>query len=322
MQSHYLKYLVPYRLLFEKLNRETNYKRVIFYLDVLSISRGFYNKKVIDKEIAAYIETQKMPTLYPKELKEFLNAIYGKFKQYSPKFVLFYDGGECLQNTTISKFYKEERASSKYFFLEDKEKELMNGIKSYYLSEVINQFNKPNLSCVAWSQQYEMDLIPHYVISKNFINSQDPNTLNVILSIDKDLLQTCRFENTVQAVSTYKKATGIDMVLYDKYNAVKYIHKGFKRGGLTAEYVPLILALSGDKIDGIKNVPRMGPATAVKAIQMYNLPPRIMKDTPLGSLEEHRELIMKNQNLTCFDRQIERIPIMELNKIDDSLRSL
>lgn len=320
--SHYLKYLVPFRLLFEKLNREQHYKNIIFYLDVLSISRGFYNKKVIDMEVGNYIQTQKMPSIYPKELKEFLNNIYSKFSRYSPKFVLFYDGGQCLQNTTISKFYKEERASEKYFHLEEDHKVLMNSIKSYYLNEVINTFNKPGLSCVAWSQEYEMDLIPHYVITKNFLNSKSPNTLNVILSIDKDLLQTCRFENTVQAVSLYKKSTGIDMKLYDRFNAVGYIHKGFKRGGLAAEYVPLILALSGDKVDGIKNIPRMGPATAVKAIQMYNLPPRIMNDTNLGTLEEHRELIMNNLKLTSFDEQISRVPIMELNKIDEKLNDL
>ena len=63
MKSNYLKYLIPYQLLFEKLNREKNYKKVIFYLDILSISRGFYNKAVIDKEIGQYIHTKQMPTL-------------------------------------------------------------------------------------------------------------------------------------------------------------------------------------------------------------------------------------------------------------------
>ena len=321
--SNYLKYLVPYQLLFEKLNRGPHqYNNVIFYLDVLSISRGFYNKKVIDMEIGNYIRDQKMPTIYPKELKEFLNNIYSKFQRYSPRFVLFFDGGECLQNTTISKFYKEERASEKYFYLEEAHKVLMSSIKSYYLNEVKATFNKPGLSCVAWSQQYEMDLIPHYVISKNILGSKSPNTLNIILSIDKDLLQTCMFPNTVQAVSLYKKSTGIDMKLYDRSNAVGYIHKGFKRGGLTAEYIPLVLAMASDKIDGIKGIPRVGPATAVKAIQMYQLPHRIMEDTPLGQLEEHRDLIMQNQKLTSFDEKIKRIPQMELNKIDTILQGI
>lgn len=324
MKSHYLKYLIPYQLLFEKLNSETNYNHVIFYLDILSISRGFYNKKVIDMEIANYIRDQKkMPSIYPLELKEFLNNIYNKFKRYSPKFVLFYDGGMCLQNTTISKFYKEERASQKYFYLEEDHKVLMNSIKSYYLNEIDSLFNKPNLSCVAWSQEYEMDLIPHYAISKRkILNCNSPNTLNVILSIDKDLLQTCRFENTVQAVSLYKKSTGIDLKLYDRNSAMGYIYKGFKRGGLTAEFIPLVLAMASDKIDGIKGIPKVGPSTAIKLINMHNLPPRIMPDTNLGSLEKYRDLITTNLKLTSFDEQIKRVPQMELNKIDERLNGL
>ena len=322
--SNYLKYLIPYSLLYEKLNTEKQYKNIIFYLDVLSISRGFYNKAVIDKEIGNYMTTREMPTLYIQELKEFLNTIYSKFKYYNPKFVLFFDGGMCIQNTTISKFYKANRASQKYFYLEESHKELYGKIKDYYLNEVNTGFNKPGLSCVLASQQYEMDLAPHYVITNNMLNSQSPNILNVILSIDKDLLQTCKFPNAVQAVSLYKKSQSkIDMHLYDNSDAVSYIHKGYKRGGLTAEYIPLILAMSGDKIDGIDGIPRVGPATAIKMIQRYNLPPIITKDTPLpGELQEHQQKLIDNVRLTSFDEQISRIPITEKNKFDARLNEL
>ncbi|MBC8427618.1 MAG: hypothetical protein H8D97_01875 [Proteobacteria bacterium] len=168
-----------------------------------------------------------------------------------------------------------------------------------------------------------MDLIPHYAISKRkILNCNSPNTLNVILSIDKDLLQTCRFENTVQAVSLYKKSTGIDLKLYDRNSAMGYIYKGFKRGGLTAEFIPLVLAMASDKIDGIKGIPKVGPSTAIKLINMHNLPPRIMPDTNLGSLEKYRDLITTNLKLTSFDEQIKRVPQMELNKIDERLNGL
>lgn len=274
-------------------------------------------------EVGNYLQTKQMPTIYPKELKEFLNNIYSKFKYYSPKFVLFFDGGQCLQNTTISKFYKEERESQKYFYLEEAYKELMNNIKSFYLNEVNARFNKPNLSCVVASQEYEMDLAPHYVITRKFLNSRDPETLNIILSIDKDLLQTCRFENCIQAVSTYRKSTGIELKLYDKFNAMSYIYKNFSRGGLTAEYIPLVLAMASDKIDGIKGIPRVGPATAIKLIQLYNLPSVIKDDTVLpDKLKEHHQLIITNLKLTSFDEQIKRIPQTELNKIDQQIKGL
>jgi hypothetical protein len=321
--SYYLKYIVPERLLYEKLNQEQQYKKVIFYLDILGISRGFYNKKTVDWELGRYMQTQQMPTTYPEELKAFLNNLYTKFKRYSPKFVMFYDGGECLQNTTISKFYKAERASQKYFYLEEAEKEAYSAIKNYYLNEVDKQFNKQDLSCVMWSQEYEMDLIPHYVISNNYIDSQNPDTLNVMLAVDKDLLQTCKFENVVQAVSTYRKATGVELKLYDRNSAVGYIHSGFKRGGLNADYVPLILALASDKIDGIQGIPRVGPATAVKLIQTHNLPPIITTSTKLPQvLEQYRDLIINNLKLTDFDQQIYRIPNTEINQLNKRLEIL
>jgi len=307
VRSHYLSYIVPFQLINDKLEQ---YEQIIFYLDILSISRGFYNKRVIDMETNNYIQNQEqMPNIYPLELKHFLNNIYSQFKEYEPIFILFYDGGECLQNKIISSSYKEERVHSQ-------ESVIMENIKNHYLNLVELQFNKPNLSYVFRSQKYELDLIPHYIIKNNYFDSKQSHILNVILSIDKDLLQTCMFENTVQAVSTYKKATGTETKLYDKYNALSYIYRGFKRGGLTAEYIPLILALSSDRIDGIRGIPGVGPASAVKLIQMYNLPPIIKEDTILpDKLKLYTQLIVNNLKLTCFDLQIERIPTTELEKI-------
>jgi 5'-3' exonuclease len=318
-KSNYLKYIIPFQLIYDKI-KVNNYKNVIFYIDLLSISRGFYNKEVINLELANYVGTKEMPTLFIDELKIFLNNLYSKFKFYNPKFVIFFDNGECIQNTTINKFYKENRASDKYFYLEENQKELMRGIKNYYLNRVNEEFNKKGLSYILYSKQYELDLIPHFVISNNYLNSKDNDTLNIILSIDKDLLQTLVFRNTVQAVSTYRKSTGVELNLFDFENAISYIFSGFKRGGLTAEFIPLILAMAGDKIDGIKSVPSVGVSTAIKYIQMYNLPHIVDESTVFGlKLENYKGLIIDNLKLTCFNKQIERLPIQEINKFNKVL---
>jgi len=316
--QHYLKFQIPYKKLYEELENK-NYNRLIFYVDIMSIARGFFNAHIIQLEIANYLETQQMPELFFNELKEWCNKIFFNFKKYTPFFVFFFDEGVCLQNSTICKTYKATR--SKVYdnvLLEDTEIQLFKNIKNYYFKELVNRFNIPNLSIVINTNEYEGDFIPYLIISNNWGNVKDPKTLNIILSTDKDLLQTCQLGNNIIQVSTLYSRKDSSMLFYllNDETSISYIYKNFKRGLLYSRHIPILLAIAGDKADEITGVKDIGPAGAIKLITQFQIDPDFHQNSQLPlKLEPHRQLILLNFKLINFKEQLKRVPITFINKM-------
>lgn len=303
---HYLKYRIPYDLIYTKIKLLGKIKRINFFIDLLSISRGFYNKGVIDLELNNYIETKQQPILFIEEIREFLNAIYSNFKGMERRFIIFFDDGIAIQNRSLSNSYKSRNATADYF-IDDEQRETFKQIKRFYFNKINETLNREKLCSIIYLKDYETDCIAWYCINLNISKSQDPTTLNIILSADKDLLQTLQFKNTVQATSIYAKKQ-IQLNLWENDECIRYIYPAFKRGFLTGEHIPLILALAGDKSDGIDNIPNVGPAQACKLIVKYNLPPIFNENYQLPEiLMPHKKLIVNNLKLTSFELQIKRI---------------
>ena len=261
-------------------------------------------------ELSRYFQSQTLPVTMVEEAKQFCNDLYRNFKQYNPRFVIFFDNGTCLQNSAVQKQYKQGRSSSSYI-LDDKERDLFYQIKNYYLEQIETKFHKPPVGFVFNLKEYESDLVPYYVIFNRLLNSNDRKTLNIILSTDKDLLQCCKFRNTVQCITTYSPKEG--KLLFNIYyyeNAISYFYKKFKVGlGITADFVSLLLAIAGDKADYISGIKNVGYARAYKLILKYGLPPVITGSTELpDELEPHRKLIISNLKVIDFEQQITRLP--------------
>ena len=313
---NYLKYRIPYDLINSVIK---SYKNLVIFIDLNSIARGFYNRDVIVSELNNYIEHKQLPTLLINELKFFLNNLFSSYKQYNPKFCIFYDLGLHEQNKSVSGSYKSNRTNeSKTYIINDEERELYYQIKNYYFEEIHKQFNIKNLCKVVFLQNYESDFVPYYFIKKYKYN-QNPDTLNLILSVDKDLLQCCQFKNTYQAISVYiKSESRIESVLYDDTNAVKYIAKSFSPDGfITSKYIPLILAMAGDKNDGIDGIKKgLGVMGVIKMIKLYNFPDDFNSTFQLpADISSYKLKLQTNLSLTSFERQISRIPQQILDSI-------
>lgn len=314
--SNYLKYRIPYNLINEALK---NYKNLVIFLDLNSIARGFYNRDVILSELNNYVESKQLPTLLIKELKEFLNNLHSSYKRFNPKFCIFYDLGFNEQNKSVSNSYKINRTNeTKTYLIDDEERALYYQIKQYYFEEINKQFNIKGLCKVVYLNEYESDFVPFYFINK-YDFTKDPNTMNLILSVDKDLLQCCQLPNTFQAISVYLKSESrIDSVLYNNVNAVKYLSKTFQPDNfITSKYIPLILALAGDKSDGIDGVKKgLGVVNVIKMIKLYNLPADFNTTQTLpNDISPYKLNIQTNLSLTSFERQISRIPQQVLDTI-------
>lgn len=313
---NYLKYRIPYELINQKIQL---YKNLVIFIDLNSIARGFYNRDVIISELNNYVEFKKLPTLLINELKTFLNNLYQNYKQYNPKFCIFYDLGLHEQNKSVSNSYKSNRTNeSKTYIINDEERDLYYQIKHYYFEEIYKQFNIKNLCKVIFLQNHESDFVPYYFIKKYEYN-QSLDTLNLILSVDKDLLQCCQFKNTFQAISVYiKSESRIDSILYDDLNAIKYIAKSFVPDGIiTSKYIPLILAIAGDKNDGIMGIKKgLGVINAIKMIKLYNFPNDFNSTFPLPTdILPYKLKLQTNLSLISFERQISRIPQTVLDSI-------
>lgn len=319
MKNRYLKYQIKYNLITDILNK-LNKKKVNFFIDLLSICKGLYNKDNIFYELNYYTEHGQPSFSIINELRGFLNNLFKIYKQYDPFMVIFYDQGKNSQNTSVDPTYKQGR--SHYTVLLDDETEAYKQIKQCYYIEIENYFNQERLQeyCkVFYLKQYESDLIPYYCLKHNLFDSQDNQVLNVILSLDKDLLQCCKFTNTIMCatrfIPTKERSKQIDFGIYDSNNAIEYIYSNFKYGILTAEHIPLILSIMGDKADNIPGIKGYGPKKAIEKIQNYNIPTtlsglKINKDSLPKDLKDNFGIIEKNMKLIDFEEQLKRTKIL------------
>jgi len=302
-------------------------KRINFFIDLQSITKGFYNKEVILVEIGRFATEGKVSDILIQELKSFLNNIYFQFKSYDPFFVIAYDNGYCAQQKIIDPTYKGGRSTIDLIVDNDHEVQLFRQVKKYYFEKIEKLFTKKDLSKVYYLKEYESDFIPYYCIMNGLFDSDQSDVLNVILSLDKDLLQTCEFENTIQYVTSFvkdqtKRRFNIQFDIFDKNNAIQYINKKFKRGILTAKHIPLILTIGGDKADNIPslthapynpNKEKIGNTKAIDLIINHSIPATITElknqlDKMPSIIKENINFIEKNFKMISFPEQIKRVP--------------
>jgi 5'-3' exonuclease len=316
----YINYQLPYQEIYDRLKDKEN---IIIYIDLNSIAKGFYNRTLILQELNYYDENKSISNNFLLELRQYLGLLYKNFKKYNPKFIIFYDTG-ITQNSSIDSNYKANRTNqSKSYIQTDDEKELYYYIKDYYFNKVYQDFRINNTCSVIYLEDFETDLIPYFIISKNLLTSNNDNTLNLILSVDKDLLQTCKFKNTYQSICLYSSRDKQFIVkLYNNYNAMNYITKSNK-STLTSDYISLMLSIAGDKVDNIAGVYGLGPVKAEKLIKMYNLPNSIFEINNFpNDLINYKQKLINNFRLIDFSEQILRLPMSIIIKIENEINTI
>lgn len=312
-KTSYIKSNIPYKLVHQILfNLRKN--KIIFFIDLQSICKGFYNLNNVFTEINHYLEHNEPSDILVNEYRNYLNNLYMEFKQYNPYMVTFYDDGINTQNVLINNAYKGGRSKLTEKIEDDENLQLFRQIKKRYYNEIEKKFTVPNFGKVYYLKEFESDLIPFYVISNDFFDSGKKSSLNVILSNDKDLLQCCQFTNTIQITNTYvptSKESKLKIECWDNKNAVTYLYRKFRPGNITAKDIPLILALAGDKSDGIQGLDRIGPKKAIDLIETHNIPSdpdllKSQKDKMPSIIQENIKDVVNNLKMISFQEQIKR----------------
>ena len=322
MQTKYLKYQIKYSDIYNILEYY-KYKKVNFFIDLQGVCKGLYNNDNIFFEINYYIENNKPSFQLVEELKNFYNNnLYKMFKKYDPFIVTFYDDGNNSQNMAINSNYKGGRTSIKNIINDDHLVQLHYEIKKSNFELIKEKLNIPNYGQVYYLKEYESDLIPYYCITNDLFDSNQKEVLNVILALDKDLLQCCEYENTIQCATKFlpsKSGTSkaINFGLYNKSNAISYLHDKFKPGILTAGFIPMLLSIMGDKADNLPGIKGIGAVKAIDIIQNYNIPMRIQQlEQNLNSMPEiikdNFKLIKNNYKIISFEEQLSRLKTFQI----------
>lgn len=318
MYNHnlYLNYNLDYNKIRDLINKYSK-KRINIFIDLNSVCKGFYKTETVLYELGEYATHNVVSGVLIEELRKYLNKLYYEFKNYDPYFIIFYDNGECIQNRLIIPTYKANRnIYSVKLSSDQREMDLFRTIRKYYYRKIEEEFNKPDLCSVQFIESYETDIVPYYCLKYGIFDSLDNDVLNIILSVDKDLLQTCDFKNTIQCITNFKAINGkyrIQFDIYDDVNALSYIHKNFSPGILTSKYISLVLAISGDTSDGILGIKGVGPAKAIKVIEKNDIPHNLDKlkqkinELPL-ILQNNFDLLIRNLKVISFEEQMKRLP--------------
>ena len=317
-KRYYLRYPLHYSLIL-KILEDNKKEKVNFFIDFNSICKGFYKAETILYEIGEYGEHGEPSGKLITELKDFLNNLYKIFKKYDPFFVLHYESGGAAQNKELLSTYKSGRNIANNIPGEDPAMtDIFRKIRDYYYNRIVTDFTKEDLCYVHYDKMYETDCVSQYCIRNDLFDSAQPEVLNIILSVDKDILQTTKFNNTIQCTTSFRanKLKGkydLVMNIYDDRNAISYLYDKFQPGILTAKYIPMILSLAGDKSDDILGIPGIGYVKAIKLIEKNKIPwditslKRDLKTMP-KIIQDNIDRIIQNYKIIDFDEQIKRLP--------------
>lgn len=319
VKTRYIRFRIPKNNVFQILN-SCRKNKICIHIDLRSIATGFFNKQVLFEEINYYLENKKPSDFLIDEFKKYLNDLYRTFKAFNPFFVIFYDYGKNIQNTAISNSYKSGGSSLRDVLHDSEQRNLYYQLQNRYFIEIESQFIRKNISKIFFLKDYESDFIPHYCIKNDLHECGKQTTLNLILSNDKDLLQTCQFKNTIQCTNKYVKVKNqnrkeLKIELWDDYNALSYIYPSFKPGVLKSRHLSLILAIAGDKADGIDGVKDIGNKKAMDLVQKFQLEPDITeiqnnKENLPDVIKNNLKMIIENFKMINFDEQIKRTKIL------------
>ena len=315
---YYLRYPLNYNYIL-KILEDNKKEKINFFIDFNSICKGFYKSETILYEISEYGEHGEPSGKLISELRDFLNNLYKIFKKYDPFFVIHYENGAASQNREILKTYKCGRNIATSIPGEDQVMtDIFRNIRDYYYSKIAAEFTKDELCYVHYDKMYETDCVSQYCIRNDIFDSAQPNVLNIILSVDKDILQATKFKNCIQCISGFhankqKGKYDLFMNVYDNRNAISYLYNDFKPGILTAKYIPMILSLAGDKSDDILGISGIGYVKAIKLIEKNNIPCDIVslkRDIKLMPkiIQDNIDRIIQNYKIIDFDEQIKRLP--------------
>ena len=285
MLSYYPKYEYLDNLL------SCNHKKQInLFIDVKGCMTGIYQEWCVRH----IINSSKSSIHLNLDLFSSILMFIAFHKRYAVKrdikikFYFFMEQGRSKYHLNIYNKYKSNRNNSDFFGLDTKSREEFFSIldKNYSLCEyVINRIPDCSFYCLKYC---EADFVPYYLMKYVIPQNDIDNSLNIVYSRDKDMLQCLEFNNSYQ----YYRAANCDKTEYITESTL-FTH--FCKMECTpvinsAKWFPLILSLCGDTGDGVPGIKGLGPKVLYKNIDT------IMKAYSYNA-DKMYQSVLKGENL-------------------------
>jgi len=279
------------------------FETVTFFIDVASISYGIYSSRVIKNNFFLNNED-----VWFDEIVNYTSWLNEKFKRYEPFFILFFDGGAYSYHLNIYSEYKQNRSEIGYLTVDKTfTVDLKNGIQ--FLKKLtykkLLELNKSENIISVYLDREESDIVPHFFIKHNFLETLDEKNLNIILSADKDLFQTTKFKNTIQIINSKANGKFVSKIV-NRDNSLQIMIKKEIPDNLknffNSEWISYFLAVGGDKSDNIPSVPKIGYKTFFNLLIKNEIfEPNWEKIFEIEKLNKYREQILRNFKLVDFE---------------------
>ena len=317
--NYIVNYFFKIKPILEFIERN-NFSKINFFIDFLSVSRGIYNSKILTSTIISENEN-----LWFEETINFINWLKKYFEKYEPVFIIFSDEGVYSYHLKKYPEYKSNRAEIGYLTV-DKTftldlKNSVQVLKKITFLKFYEFMEKNDDFVFIKLRDEESDIVPFVFYKNDFLETAAPETLNIILSTDKDLLQNLKFKNFIQIIRKKEKGKFITEI-FNFENSIYYLVGNDRKEKLenfyknTAEFISYFLAIGGDKSDGIPGVPKIGYKTLYSEIiklfknnenkipEKINLEfflrlPKIEKI--ISTNPEIKKLVLKNFELVDFE---------------------
>ena len=301
------------------------FKTVTFYLDVPSISYGIYSSRVIKNNFFLNYKD-----CWFDEIISYIDWLRERFKKYEPLFILFYDRGAYEYHLSIYPDYKQNRNELEYLTVDKNFSiDLKNGIQflKQYTYKRLLELNNENDIISVYLDKEEADIVPHYFIKENFLDVQDNENLNLILSSDKDLFQSLKIKpkNIFQIVKRKKSGKFYTEIISHRAALEKLIKKEISedlKEFYNSNWISYFLSVGGDKSDNIPSIPKIGYKTFFNLLlkNEVKIPDWDLIFEKIEKLNNYRKIILKNFKLVDFDKilkneKISKYLFAKINKL-------
>jgi len=240
-----INYYPKYQYLDDLLSK-TGCKKINFFIDLKGCCQSLYQEWAI-----RYIVDQTRGSTHVdcSVFGAFLEFIsfhkqYVKKRNIKADFYVFYEHGDSAYHKNIDKNYKANRGLTDFFDLDEIYKDTFFKVFTKNLNTIERVGNKlPNVH-IYRLEWLEADFIPYYLL--NYVIKDQPENLNIIYSMDKDMLQCLKLDRTYQYFRHPTHHTWVN-----KDNIYKHHLKDETLKEIDCEYFPVLLAILGDSSDNI-----------------------------------------------------------------------
>lgn len=284
--SQFFSYYPKYQYL-DKLLSLNPKKHLNIFVDVKGCSPALFSEWAVKYIIEDSKNSRHINMSYFSGVIEFIawHILYAQKRDLTIDFHFFMEQGRSVYHNSIYKEYKSNRILSDFFGLDLADQEYFKKVidlNHKLLEYTINKI--PH--CSLYKLSYvEADFIPWYLLEYLIPKSEQYESVNLIYTRDKDMLQCLKFPNTYQF---YRAQWHETTTFITPKSLLRHWAKLDENVDLdrVAEWFPLFLSMLGDNSDSIPGIKGIGYKTIVKHLkeitETYGGDPDKMYDTVMN----------------------------------------